>query len=306
MMSGRVVLKVKGLSRSYPTGDGTLQVLKDLDLTLRAGELVGLVGPSGSGKSTLLHSIGLLERPNSGEVELEDEVCYLNPRPAHHLLLERWKSRVNRFIEKSQNFPIRLVPMSWAKAPIFLPILLLKIIIGVLFVTPVRLLVFLPIYLLHDFLTGKQDKRRTRLRREKLGFVYQFHHLLPEFNARDNVAMPLMVGGLSRRKARLKADALLTDMGLSERLTHQPGQMSGGEQQRVAIARALVNDPRLVIADEPTGNLDPATTERVFESLIRMARSEGAAVLVATHNMALTQHMDRVLTLKDGKLTEFS
>lgn len=149
------------------------------------------------------------------------------------------------------------------------------------------------------------DTGRTRLRREKLGFVYQFHHLLPEFNARDNVAMPLMVGGMTRRKAREKAEILLAEMGLSERLKHQPGQMSGGEQQRVAIARALVNDPRLVIADEPTGNLDPATTERVFESLIRMARSEGAAVLVATHNMALTRHMDRVLTLKDGKLTEF-
>lgn len=149
------------------------------------------------------------------------------------------------------------------------------------------------------------DSGRTRLRREKLGFVYQFHHLLPEFNARDNVAMPLMVGGMSRRQAREKADVLLAEMGLSERLKHQPGQMSGGEQQRVAIARALVNDPRLVIADEPTGNLDPATTERVFESLIRMARSEGAAVLVATHNMALTQHMDRVLTLSDGKLTDF-
>jgi lipoprotein-releasing system ATP-binding protein len=149
------------------------------------------------------------------------------------------------------------------------------------------------------------DAGRTRLRREKLGFVYQFHHLLPEFNARDNVAMPLMVGGLSRKKARVKAEALLAEMGLSERMTHQPGQMSGGEQQRVAIARALVNDPRLVIADEPTGNLDPATTQRVFESLIRMAKNEGAAVLVATHNMSLTEHMDRVLTLKDGKLTDF-
>lgn len=150
------------------------------------------------------------------------------------------------------------------------------------------------------------DSGRTRLRREKLGFVYQFHHLLPEFNARDNVAMPLMVGGMKRRQAREKADALLAEMGLSDRTKHQPGQMSGGEQQRVAIARALVNDPRLVIADEPTGNLDPATTERVFQSLIRMARSEGAAVLVATHNMALTEHMDRVLTLKDGKLTDFT
>ena len=149
------------------------------------------------------------------------------------------------------------------------------------------------------------DKGRTALRREKLGFVYQFHHLLPEFDARDNVAMPLMVGGMSRRQARVKAETLLAEMGLTNRARHQPGQMSGGEQQRVAIARALVNDPRLVIADEPTGNLDPATTERVFASLIRMARSEGAAVLIATHNMALTKHMDRVLTLEAGKLTDF-
>ncbi|MCF6329452.1 MAG: ATP-binding cassette domain-containing protein, partial [Henriciella sp.] len=134
----------------------------------------------------------------------------------------------------------------------------------------------------------------------------QFHHLLAEFDARDNVAMPLMVGGMARRKARKKADALLEEMGLTDRMHHQPGQMSGGEQQRVAIARALVNDPRLVIADEPTGNLDPETTERVFASLIRMARSEGAAVLIATHNMSLIKHMDRVLTLKEGKLTDFT
>lgn len=149
------------------------------------------------------------------------------------------------------------------------------------------------------------DAGRTRLRREKLGFVYQFHHLLPEFDARDNVAMPLMVGGMPRKQARVKAEALLDTMGLADRVRHQPGQMSGGEQQRVAIARALVNDPRLVIADEPTGNLDPATTERVFQSLIKMAKSEGAAVLVATHNMSLIDHMDRVLTLKNGKLTGF-
>lgn len=150
------------------------------------------------------------------------------------------------------------------------------------------------------------DGTRTRLRREKLGFVYQFHHLLPEFDARDNVAMPLMVNGVKRKPAREKADELLAEMGLSDRANHQPGQLSGGEQQRVAIARALVNDPKLVIADEPTGNLDPGTTDRVFASLIRVARSEGAAVLVATHNMALIQHMDRVLTLEGGKLTTFT
>ncbi|MBK8199661.1 MAG: ABC transporter ATP-binding protein [Acidobacteria bacterium] len=150
------------------------------------------------------------------------------------------------------------------------------------------------------------ENGRTAIRRKKIGFVYQFHHLLPEFNAIDNVAMPLMIAGLSRKAARERAASLLDDMGLAERLYHQPGQLSGGEQQRVAIARALANDPRLVIADEPTGNLDPATTERVFATLIKMVREEGAGVLVATHNLALTRHMDRVLTLQDGKLVDFT
>lgn len=149
------------------------------------------------------------------------------------------------------------------------------------------------------------DAGRTAMRRAKIGFVYQFHHLLPEFSAQDNIAMPLMIAGVKRSMARAKADALLAEMGLAERGHHQPGQMSGGEQQRVAIARALANDPRLVIADEPTGNLDPATTERVFATLIKMVRSEGAAVLVATHNMSLIRHMDRVLTLENGKLVDF-
>jgi lipoprotein-releasing system ATP-binding protein len=147
---------------------------------------------------------------------------------------------------------------------------------------------------------------RTAIRRNKIGFVYQFHHLLPEFNAVDNVAMPLMIAGKGRKQAREKAASLLDEMGLADRLYHQPAQLSGGEQQRVAIARALANDPRLVIADEPTGNLDPATTERVFVTLIKMVREEGAGVLVATHNLALTRHMDRVLTLKDGKLADYT
>ena len=149
------------------------------------------------------------------------------------------------------------------------------------------------------------DAGRTAVRRMKIGFVYQFHHLLPEFNAADNVSMPLMIAGVGRKEARAKAAELLAEMGLEHRADHQPGQMSGGEQQRVAIARALANNPRLVIADEPTGNLDPATTERVFATFIKMAREEGAAVLVATHNHALTAHMDRVITLQDGKLVPY-
>ena len=150
------------------------------------------------------------------------------------------------------------------------------------------------------------ENGRTAIRRKKIGFVYQFHHLLPEFNAVDNVAMPLMIAGKGRKAARERASELLDEMGLSERLFHQPAQLSGGEQQRVAIARALANDPRLVIADEPTGNLDPATTERVFATLIKMVREEGAGVLVATHNLALIRHMDRVLTLQDGKLVDYT
>ena len=161
------------------------------------------------------------------------------------------------------------------------------------------------VYLDGEDCLALSDNDRTRRRREKLGFVYQFHHLLPEFNALDNVAMPLFIDGTKKKIARERAAELLADMGLSERLHHQPGQLSGGEQQRVAIARALVNDPRLVIADEPTGNLDPATTERVFAALVSKSRKEGAAVLVATHNMALTAYMDRVVTIDRGHIITF-
>lgn len=226
-MSGNV-LELRGIHRTYKSGDTELAVLRGVDLSLAPGELVGLVGPSGSGKSTLLHTAGLLERPDSGEVFLDGEDC-------------------------------------------------LKL----------------------------GERERTQRRRDKLGFVYQFHHLLAEFNAIDNIAMPLMVAGVKRAEARDRARGLLADMGLTEREHHQPGQLSGGEQQRVAIARALANDPRLVIADEPTGNLDPATTERVFALLVRKAREEGAAVLVATHNMALTRHMDRTVTLEGGQVVTF-
>ncbi len=151
----------------------------------------------------------------------------------------------------------------------------------------------------------RSDRKRTAMRREAVGFVYQFHHLLPEFTALENITLPQLANGTPRREAELRAYDLMARVGVEGRAAHRPSTMSGGEQQRVAIARALANDPRLVIADEPTGNLDPATTERVFATLIKMVRDEGAAVLVATHNFALTQHMDRVLTLQDGKLVDY-
>jgi len=155
------------------------------------------------------------------------------------------------------------------------------------------------------FINGREclklsDEQRTRIRRESIGVVYQFHHLQKEFTALENVAIPQMISGVSGKKAEAEAGRLLSNMGLAERLTHRPSQMSGGEQQRVAIARALANRPQILLGDEPTGNLDPATSDAVFRSLFDLTRSEGVAALIATHNMNLVPFFDRVLTLQDG------
>lgn len=220
-------LVVHSLERRFTSGGKVLEVLRGLYLTLRPGELVGLVGPSGSGKSSLLHAAGLLERPSAGQV---------------------WINGVD----------------AWALS----------------------------------------ERARTDLRREALGFVYQFHHLLPEFSAIDNVAMPRLIAGASRAAAREDAERLLGVMGLSDRLTHQPSQLSGGEQQRVAIARALANKPSVLLADEPTGNLDPRTADVVFEALQTVCRQERAAALIATHNLELASRCDRTLALRDGVLVQ--
>ena len=146
------------------------------------------------------------------------------------------------------------------------------------------------------------DDRRTGLRRTFLGFVYQYHHLLPEFSAVENVVLPQMIAGVARGKARDRAMRLLDVMGLAQRAQHRPGQLSGGEQQRVAIARALANDPKVLLADEPTGNLDPHTSETVFDELLRLVRTSGVAALIATHNPDLARRMDRVVRLEEGRL----
>jgi lipoprotein-releasing system ATP-binding protein len=146
------------------------------------------------------------------------------------------------------------------------------------------------------------DAGRTALRRDRLGFVYQFHHLLPDFSAVENVVLPQLVRGLAAAAAHARAADLLTRLGLGHRLTHRPAQLSGGEQQRVAVARALANAPVLVLADEPTGNLDEATAARVFDEFIALVRGEGSAALVATHNEALAARMDRVVRLHEGRL----
>jgi lipoprotein-releasing system ATP-binding protein len=219
------VLSLRGIARTYRSGDRQLEVLKSIDLDLYPGELVGLIGPSGSGKSSLLHAAGLLERPTAGQVLIGALDC-----------------------------------------------------------------------------TDMSEKARTQVRLNQIGFVYQFHHLLAEFSARDNVALPQMIAGIRQPEARHRADELLSHLGLGERLNHQPAQLSGGEQQRVAIARALANRPRILLADEPTGNLDPATSSAVISNLFGLVRDTGVAALIATHNMDLARHMDRVFTLTDGRL----
>lgn len=221
------ILSLRGVTRTYPTAQGGLTVLKGVDLEIMPGEVVGLIGPSGSGKSSLLHAAGLLERPTSGQVLIDGED------------------------------------------------------VG-----------------------GLDERARTRLRLHRIGFVYQFHHLLPEFDALDNVALPMRIAGVGEGEARRRATETLTALGLGQRVTHQPAQLSGGEQQRVAIARALANSPRLLLADEPTGNLDPVTSQAVFEALRERAKTTGVAALIATHNMELAGHMDRVFALKDGHLEQ--
>jgi lipoprotein-releasing system ATP-binding protein len=220
-------LRLAGVRQTFYQGETALEVLRGVDLDIRAGEIVALVGPSGSGKSTLLQIAGLLERAQEGEVEIA------------------------------------------------------------------------------GISAGKlSDDARTAVRRERLGFVYQYHHLLPEFSARENIVIPQMIAGKKKSVAAVRADELLAKMGLADRATHRPARLSGGEQQRVAIARALANAPSVLLADEPTGNLDPTTADGVFNLLVDLVRTQGVGALIATHNPELAKRMDRVLRLDGGKLSD--
>lgn len=156
-----------------------------------------------------------------------------------------------------------------------------------------------------DAVAGNDDEKRTALRRKYIGFVYQFHYLLPEFTALENVTIPQMIAGKTRKEGEGRAKELLESLKLGHRLDHRPARLSGGEQQRVAIARALANSPKLLLADEPTGNLDPETSNGVFEMLTDLVRSTGIGALIATHNMDLAERMDRILELKAGRIISY-
>lgn len=220
-------LDARGIVRRYAVGSATITVLRDLDLSVAAGEMVAIVGASGVGKSTLLHILGGLDRPEQGSVSIADTA-----------------------------------------------------------------------------LTDLPDAEVVAFRNRRVGFVFQFHHLLPEFSAVENVEMPMRIARLPMADARPRAEALLRRVGLGERLDHRPGMLSGGEQQRVAVARALVMRPAVLLADEPTGDLDEQTAESLHSLLREMHAAYGLTSVIATHNRRLADACDRVLRLEGGRLTE--
>jgi lipoprotein-releasing system ATP-binding protein len=219
-----IVLEGIDIHKSFQTGAETLHVLKGVNIGIRRGEIVSVMGASGVGKSTLLHILGALDRPTEGKVRLDSTDVF-----------------------------------------------------------------------------ALSDKKLAHLRNKTVGFVFQFHHLLPEFSALENVMMPRLIAGEDISLIREKAEGFLSEVGLGERIHHKPGELSGGERQRVAVARALVNEPQIVIADEPSGNLDKATGEELHNLISELNQKKGQTFIIATHNQLLAQRAHRIITLVDGK-----
>lgn len=219
------LVTIQNLKKSFQHMGRTLEVLKGIDLTINAGQILSIVGQSGAGKSTLLHCIGTLDLPTTGRISLGKEE-----------------------------------------------------------------------------LTTMSGSRLAAVRNRDIGFVFQFHHLLPEFTALENIMVPGLIQGRPRREMEKRAQSLLDEVGLSHRSSHRPGELSGGEQQRVAVARALALNPKLLLADEPTGNLDSATSDAVHDLFFQINREHGTTIIVVTHNPAFAERMPRVVRMRDGRV----
>lgn len=220
------IIEIRGLTKVY--GDGVeVRALDGLDLDVKKGEFLSIVGPSGSGKSTLLHMIGILDTPTKGTILIDDQDV-----------------------------------------------------------------------------TSMDDQQRSSARNKLLGFIFQYHHLLPDFTALENVMMPLLIAGKKKDEAAKEAEKLLNEVGLKDRLHHFPGQLSGGQNQRVAVARALVNQPKIVIGDEPTGNLDSHSSDKVYELLRKLNREFDQTFILVTHDENMARKTDRIVRIVDGKITE--
>ncbi|MDW7730970.1 MAG: ABC transporter ATP-binding protein [Methanolobus sp.] len=220
------IIEIRDLSKVYSDGV-EVRALDGIDLDIKRGEFLSIIGPSGSGKSTLLHMIGILDTPTTGKITIDGRV-----------------------------------------------------------------------------ITEMSEKERSRARNEILGFVFQYHHLLPDFSALENVMMPLLISGKNKKDAQKVASGLLDDVGLGDRIDHRPNQLSGGQAQRVAVARALANNPGIVIGDEPTGNLDTKSSDMIYELLRKLNRDKGQTFILVTHDEKMARKTDRIIRLVDGKIFE--
>ncbi|MCX7944996.1 MAG: ABC transporter ATP-binding protein [Deltaproteobacteria bacterium] len=220
-------IKIRGIKKVFSLGSKSVHALNGIDLDIKKGELICIMGASGAGKSTLLHILGTVERPSDGTITYDSK----------------------------------------------------------------------------DVFT-MSDEELSDFRNKKIGFVFQFHHLLPDFTALENVIMPALVGGISKKEAIDRGSVILSELGLSDRLEHKPSELSGGEQQRVAIARALIMNPELILADEPTGNLDTTTGNLVFEMLLKSSEKYKTTLILVTHNEEFSKDMPRLIRLRDGRIEE--
>ncbi|QOV89503.1 ABC transporter ATP-binding protein [Humisphaera borealis] len=315
--AGGPIVRASAVSKSFKMGDSVVQVLQDVNLSIATGEFIAIEGRSGSGKSTLLHIMGALDSPTKGGVFFEGhEYTRVSPENARRgvvgVLTGKWFVWIAIGLMVTPVFFLLGHLAMTAKKDIpptettaWSNIAIGNLAVGLLLLVPVA-----AAWLIRTIRAQKDDTVSARIRNREFGFVFQFYHLLPELNVVENTMLGQMVRFSvfnyfgQRRALRERAIEVLTQLGMAHRLTHRPNQLSGGERQRVAIARALMNKPRVLFADEPTGNLDAETGRQIMDLLEKLHRDENQTIVMVTHDRTLAREADRVLVLKAGKLSK--